>query len=256
MMTSRLRRAEAPQPFGGTDMRAHHLVLTLAVTTMCFANDDIDQSRLMLFVDTTASTNQYAATTKLASDLLHKGRDYDRIALYPVGSLGQSPPPIFDEPVAEHVTQRRLQLMRWDLLLAKKLASYKNDRHTCLLDAVQFAAGQLPAMELTAKSHVDLVLISDMIEDCQSSPMGPGVRLDKRSVKRETELVRHLPTTLIRLPQMHVYIVMPPGSGAGPNDARLQDVDDFWRAFLGRCGLRPQDVTITIGSLPAALLQD
>jgi hypothetical protein len=239
-------------------MRAHILFLGLTLASLCFASDDVDQSRLMLFVDTTASLNgtQYAATTSLASELLHKGRDYDRVAVYPVGSLGQAPPQILDEDVAQHLSRRRLQLMRWDLLLTQKLAAYKDDQHTCLLDSVQFAAGQIPTMDLTPTSRINLVIISDMIEDCQSSPMGPGVHLDKRSIQREIERVRHFPIGRIRLPQIKVYIVIPSGSGAGPNDARLEDVETFWRAFVERCGLKPENLSISVGRVPEALLQE
>src|SRR4051794_16662208 len=106
-------------------MRAHHFVLALAMAASSFASDGVDQSRLMLFIDTTASlsADQYAATAKLASDLVHSTGDYDRVAVYPVGSLGQAPPPVFDEAVRRHVSQRRIQLMRWDLLLARRLSS-------------------------------------------------------------------------------------------------------------------------------------
>jgi hypothetical protein len=158
--------------------------------------------------------------------------------------------------LAQHVKARRLQLMLWDRLLNQKLTTYKNDQHTCLLDSLQFAAGQIPNMDLTPASRVDLVVISDMIEDCQSSPMGPGVHLDKHSIQREIQQVRQFPTGRIRLPQTKVYILIPPGSGAGPNDARVEDVETFWRVFLERCGVRPENLVISVGRVPEALLQD
>lgn len=225
------------------------------MATACFAADDAGQARLLLFVDTTASLNagQSDATASLARELLHKGREYDSVAVYPVGSADEAPPAVLDEPVKERVNDRRRQLQRWDILLDAGLGKHKNDAHTCLLDSVEFASKQLATLHLSQDSHVDLVFITDMIEDCPSNPLKVPIHLDKPSIKPEIELARQFPTGRIKLTNTRAYVVVPPDSKAHPRGPRMDDLEQFWRTFFSRCGIQPTDVTISLSRVPPDL---
>jgi hypothetical protein len=239
-------------------MIAIRLLVALVVSAVCFASDSSEQSRLVLFLDTTASLNdqQNAATVELAKKLLHGGREYDSVAVYPVGSANEAPAPVLDETVRERITERRRQLQRWDSQLDNVVRNHNKEAHTCLLDAFEFASKQLRTLQASQDSRIDLVFVTDMIEDCVSTPLDLPIHLNKPVIRREIDLARQFPVRRIDLASAHVYIIVPPNTKARTSGPRIDELENFWRSFLSRCAVKPDEVTVSISRVPPQLIDD
>lgn len=236
-------------------MKPQHICIgVLLILNSCTNFVLPDRPRLLLFVDMTLSLNsdQSKRTVELAKQLLHGKRNYSSIAVYPIGAADQAPEPILSEIVKEHVSEHNRQLQKWDKRLDESVQEYKSNAHTCIMDSIEFASKQM-ASDQPKDSSTDLVFITDMIEDCPSTPLGVPTRLDKPTIKREIELASRFPTGRIKVTKAHVFILYPGDvEDRGPRKPRIDDLEQFWRTFVSRCD--NPNVMISLSGLPPALM--
>src|SRR5215467_6995042 len=92
----------------------------------------------------------------------------------------------------------------------------------------------------------ELIFISDMIEDCPSTPLGVNIQLDKQSPVRDIKLLNSYATPP-DLSRLHLTIIVPTAKdtasvslGQRPDP---RDLESFWKAVFARCGFKPDDFT-------------
>ena len=108
---------------------------------------------------------------------------------------------------------------------------------TCISGALR------KAEELTAdvRGSVELVLVSDMLEDCRDSLLGGPLRLQKSSITEELNAARSIRGgPLVALHGASVTVVLPTVPTSGEKVARppVHELKAFWRAVLDNCGDR------------------
>jgi hypothetical protein len=129
---------------------------------------------------------------------------------------------------------------KWNKVVAEKLqailAGPPNGRNlTCVSGAFR------KAEELTgdAGRGTEIVVISDMLEDCGDSLLHGSLQLQKASIERELAAARALPREqLLRLDGASVTAILPTVPTSGQRVARppVHELKAFWRAVLDRCG--------------------
>ena len=123
---------------------------------------------------------------------------------------------------------------------------------TCISGALR------KADELTAdlRDGVEIVLVSDMLEDCDDSLLRMPLRLQKVSVSAELKQARALvPGALLNLNGSSVTAILPTVPTSGQKVARppVHELKAFWRAILDHCGDQPANYRFGTG-LPKRLL--
>jgi len=103
---------------------------------------------------------------------------------------------------------------------------------------------------------VEIVLVSDMLEDCTDSLLRGPLKLQKTSISKELERAESLPAGgLLNLNGASVTVVLPTVPTSGQKVARppVHELKMFWRAILDRCGDRPANYRFGT-ALPQRLL--
>lgn len=212
------------------------------------------QRAYVIFIDLSLSLNETQAQVvpEVMQKLVQGMPGGSRISVYPIaeevvatGALLQA-----HLPKGENATERaRLQKRRAELApqVIEAVASMRQTlragttlRHTCISDALRQAAKEVRDLRSVDPSvDVEIVFVSDMLEDCQASLLGRPVSLEKPNISPEVVLARSLPrnATLVDLGRAHVTMLLPPLALAVPKTARPEthDLEAFWRAVLDRC---------------------
>lgn len=102
------------------------------------------------------------------------------------------------------------------------------------------------AEEITAYAApgAEIVIVSDMLEDCHDSLLNTPLQLQKRSIQREIGMAESLATdALLRLNGASVTAILPTVPTSGQRVARppVHELKSFWRAVLDRCGDDPDN---------------
>ncbi|PYQ29619.1 MAG: hypothetical protein DMF56_11690 [Acidobacteria bacterium] len=123
---------------------------------------------------------------------------------------------------------------------------------TCVSGALR-KADEL-AMDL--RDTVEIVLVSDMLEDCDDSLLRTPLRLQKSSISQELKRARDLASgALLDLNGASVTAVLPTVPTSKQKVARppVHELKAFWRAILDHCGDQPANYRFGTG-FPKRLL--
>jgi hypothetical protein len=110
-------------------------------------------------------------------------------------------------------------------------------KRTCISGALRKA--EVIARDVAANAHVEIVIISDMLEDCPSSLLGGNLSLERKSISRELEAARAAPkNVLLDLRGASVTALLPTVPIGKMNTQRPQvhELVAFWREVLDRSG--------------------
>jgi hypothetical protein len=154
--------------------------------------------------------------------------------------------------------------------LYERLNKVPQDNRTCILNALGFAHNFfLPIYGDSSKYDLRMYLISDMIEECNTSPLPVRrVEMDRRNISREISLANTLPQSW-NLSGVQIMCIFPTASGTAENQGtpdvssarrpNRDDVKSFWNTVFKRCGFKDEDfqsgriLWIDSGELPDQL---
>lgn len=130
----------------------------------------------------------------------------------------------------------------WRDAVASKLTAMFNGpvngrNLTCVSGALQKADEILA----DAGTDAEVIIVSDMLEDCKESLLGSALRLEKTSIVNEIHRAQSLPATpLLNLNGASVTAILPtvPTSKQKVLGPPVSSLKIFWRAVLDRCGDR------------------
>jgi len=136
---------------------------------------------------------------------------------------------------------------RWKKEVAERLKAIvagpaTGRNRTCISGALRKA--QEVTIDASDTRPVEIVIVSDMLEDCDDSLLGRKVSLEKWSIDAELKAIRAMPQQpLLRLNGASVTILLPtvPTSQAATKRPAVHQLQDFWRAVLDRSGDRRDD---------------
>lgn len=114
-----------------------------------------------------------------------------------------------------------------------------NVQSSCISGAIRRAASDMAAY---AGRPVDVVIISDMVEDCGRSIGNGRVALTRPGISKEIASAQALTTRFADLHQADVYFLHPANlkAAVSPNarSATQQELESFWSALATRCNAR------------------
>jgi hypothetical protein len=117
----------------------------------------------------------------------------------------------------------------------------KLDNRTCILNSLNFAENYFRQYDL--KTHeTELIFISDMIEECDSTPLQARIELDKQDISKEIGLAEKFPPGL-NLSHTRITIIIPSTketySNAQPGRRpSIEQLKAFWYRIFKNCGLQ------------------
>lgn len=199
------------------------------------AADGPRTAKLMLFVDATQSirTTQSGTVRDLARRVLDGARPGLPIEVYLIGAAGESARPIIEErkPAQPYLLRPRLEA--WTGTLTASFADRKHPQ-TCILNLFEFVATQLQATPLKAGTRAELVFVTDMVEDCTSTPLGSPVRLTKDRFAAGMKAAASFPKGKIDLGGHRVTFIVP-DTEAAPAGVRVSELTAFWEQWVKAC---------------------
>jgi hypothetical protein len=113
----------------------------------------------------------------------------------------------------------------------------KPDNHTCILYTLQFAQKVFKQFD-QKNTDFDLIYVSDMIEECNTTPMGKPISLGQANISEAIKLAKETDLNL-DLSYARVSMIIPAATDAtytASGRPNLSDVQDFWEAILLHCG--------------------
>lgn len=207
----------------------------------------------IVFIDLSLSLNdiQNNSQSQLLDQVVRGMSGGSRLIAFPIGEKVVPLGPLFDVtlPRGDNATDRvRLRKIR-QTLTPRLLATVSSARetlktgtvlkHTCISDALRQASHEVRDMKSAGVGEIEIVFVSDMLEDCPTSLLGRPVTLEKPDIRPEISLARSVPEhgLLLDLRKSRVTMLLPPLALAEPKTPRPPeyDVEAFWRAVLDHC---------------------
>jgi hypothetical protein len=213
---------------------------------------------VFIFCDVTISLNGTERTEvgRMAADILNNlpvGTEYriypiqaETDALAPINKRESVIPPKDKNPSLQAILDRRRREG-----VVEELAKYsketnapqdtnerRDDNRTCILNALNFAGNQFKQF-LPGQYDRELIVISDMLEECKEAPLGRPVNIKKPDIAQELRLANEFPEgndlsavkiTIITPVTLETYVRHAPGRK--PPMAALQE---FWAVIFSRC---------------------
>lgn len=243
------------------------LVLLLAILTLaCPPNCPPDcppperERVVLIFSDVTSSllpseSNQVGALTCDVLDSFLPGTQY---YVYPIQIEAQKLQPMDEGIIQAEQTPGTMKAVNaarrtkisdeikklYDLIKSvKRSDAYgKPDNHTCILYTLRFAQNVFKQFDQT-KTDFELIYVSDMIEQCNTTPMGKPISLGPANVSEAIKLAKETDLN-VDLSYARVSMIIPVTNdtytaGGRPNPS---DVRDFWEAILSHCGFNEQSL--------------
>ena len=232
-------------------------VLLLAVFTLTACPEvETDRERVVIiFSDVTSSLlpSESNGVATLTCDILDSLPPGTRYFVYPIQIEPQKLEPIDEgtivaEPIrttADAVKAARRDKIShetkklYDLIKSVKRPAdgYGSpDNHTCILYTLQFAQDKFRQFDQN-NTDFDLIYISDMIEECNTTPMGRPISLGKRNISEAITLAQQTNLNL-DLSYARVSMIVPATNDTYlvPGRPNVSDLRDFWKAILLHCG--------------------
>lgn len=243
-------------------------VLTLIVlaafagATSACENGSLVQPRrttvALIFSDVTSSlvqqeSKRVAALTADVLDALPPGTNY---AVYPIQMETQRLAPIREGTVTAGrgttadlaiKQQRREELDQAITELYEQTRKVRDhgslegrpDNHSCILNSLTFAEQQFRQFADRDRYDLELIFISDMIEECNRTPMRRPITLAKKDISKEIKLAETVDLSL-NLSAARVTMIIPSTmetyrqSQAQRPD--LRELQAFWKQVMKHCG--------------------
>jgi hypothetical protein len=132
------------------------------------------------------------------------------------------------------------------------------DNRSCILNTLPVAQSYFMQYPEEVKFDYELVFISDMIEECDATPLRHTVNLDKSDISKEIALAENFPPG-IDLSRVHIDVIFPSTAETMGNrhKANVEDLQRFWFAVFKKAGLKDEtyrssrQLYWTPGRLPA-----
>ncbi|HUP60886.1 MAG TPA: hypothetical protein VNA69_10755 [Thermoanaerobaculia bacterium] len=130
---------------------------------------------------------------------------------------------------------------KWQRDIAAKLGQFtagpaEGRKRTCISGALRKA--EVIARDVARPARAEIIIVSDMLEDCSQSLAGGQVSLERKSIASEVQAARTLPDKLLDLRGASVTALLPTVPMGKQNTARppVHELAAFWREVLDRCG--------------------
>ena len=230
---------------------------------------------VLFLLDATSSLNdaEHKQVASLATALFRVLPPDTKFGLYPIQIESARVPAILPDdkvPSQESDVEERDYAKNKLPKIEKDLADnlnrlYKSgdriadDRRSCIINMLWFAEDHLK--QLSGASVLDqnnvyrLVIISDMVEECGSSPFGE-VRLNKQNIAEEIKLADNFTqiTSPPNLSNVLVTVIFPLAQ-QGPMELSRRPADRdlraFWKKILSHCQVKDENLEwISTGQLP------
>lgn len=238
---------------------------------------------VFIFCDVTVSLNGTERTevARMAADILNNlpaGTEYriypiqaETAALAPINKRESVIPPPEKDPILQSVLNKRRREG-----LVGELAKYsketnapqdanerRDDNRTCILNALNFAGNQFRQFP-PERYDRELIVISDMLEECKETPVGRPVNIKKPDITQELKLANEFPEgndlssvkiTIITPVTLETYVRHAPGK-----EPPMAELQKFWSVIFNRCKVTPaaqQDTDLygwSNGEVPRSLL--
>jgi hypothetical protein len=165
--------------------------------------------------------------------------------LAPINDNEQVLPPRDENPKIQDINQKKRQEE-----ITSKLANLYNvtnagryDNRTCILNAIDFASNQLKDFGPDDYDR-ELIFISDMLEECDVTPLQHRINLRKGDISEEIKLASNFPKGA-DLSHMRITIITPTTEdtylkyqpGLRPPMSSLQE---FWYNIFKQCNIPPE----------------
>ena len=237
------------------------LILMLALSTLacppiCPGGPDCPPEKervVLIFSDVTSSllkseSEQVANLTCEIVDALPPGTQY---YVYPIQVEAQKLQPMYegtvmaqDRATTKAVSDARKKKISeeisklYDLIRATKRSDAygKPDNHTCILYTLKFAQTVFKQFD-EKNTDFDLIYVSDMIEQCNITPMGQPISLGQANISEPIKLAKETKLDL-DLSHARVSMIIPATDATYTASGRPNpsDVQAFWEAILLHCG--------------------
>jgi hypothetical protein len=109
------------------------------------------------------------------------------------------------------------------------------DNRSCILASIREAARRLDDYREVTRGSAEIIFVSDMIEECEATPSGGSVKLNRRDIRTEIAAVPNYRG----LPDLHgsfVTVVIPYDEVATPEAKTSRpdgtQLEDYWRAVF------------------------
>lgn len=228
-------------------------LLTLSITAVTLLLSDQVRSaagnNLIVFVDTSGSISDAAFenTEKLLNQLVRGWRGH--VTIYPIDLNSGSANPAYDGPgLSGH--KRDVKLVR-DYAAARQILEDEHARalgskvaESCIINSFELL-GQKAA---NSADPVQVVYLSDMFEECGSTPAQQAIVLQRVETAHPTpnlsrvqqmaqfdaaeRAVGHIPLKPDYLKMCHLTLIVP----GDVQESAWQDLHRFWKAVLTRYG--------------------
>jgi hypothetical protein len=208
----------------------------------------------LVFADVTSSLDekQREQIAKLTADAIDDMPVGAEVTLYPIHMAMQRPKPILDPFTVPAI--RPMQRRAWKLYKEKRRnqirenianlyrevnASPTIDKRTCILDAIVFAGNYFKSRKEPGDRI--LVIASDMLEECNNTPLQSAIRLNKAVISQEIKAAARFPASL-GLSKVRIVLLLPsdnPGKQPYPRP-RDEFLIEFWNTIFAKATGNPQ----------------
>lgn len=112
----------------------------------------------------------------------------------------------------------------------------QEDLRSCVLRSLRHASKAIQNAEESHGAPVEVVFISDMIEECRETPFGSAVRLTKTSIGKQTETAGDLSFANLRRSRVTVVLprVLNDQQGRRADHPTSDKVETFWMVVFKR----------------------
>ncbi len=218
---------------------------------------DIPKTKVVLVLcDVTGSLteSQSGRVAALAADIIDTLPGNSKYAVYPINEdSGRTPPLIPSGIIQKHNTPygREKEERREEIESRINALHKSNGNHkTCILNMLWFAHERLTRMaDLSIIDpsifEFELYIISDMVENCDDTPLGP-IKMEDSNNLVLIQLAANRFPQIPRAPdlsEVRISVIVPStfeskdSSGSKPGSRYLKD---FWRTIFMRCGLKEE----------------
>lgn len=234
--------------------------LTLVVTPVgtALAQETLRPKAMVILVDVTSSLTegQHESSKRVVQEIIRGCRTLDSFRIYPIHQDPQRSTAIAYNvlhPVSN--TGERLQRERELARQSREVAEYLDylyervnqdgapERRSCIIESLQLPPQVFEDLDRSRFDSLEVILVSDMIEDCPRSPFSAAVDLDTRDISRQIDIVRREGSRLsCSLEDIAVTVVLPPALDALTSSSQqrrppVAELREFWRLLLENCGV-------------------
>lgn len=231
------------------------ITLLLAILSMlaCEPIPDPKQRVVLIFSDVTSSLlpSENKEVVDLTCSVIDSLLPGTRYYVYPVQVEPQKLERIYEGVIAAPSTPAATQALKDARRreIEKKIVELyalikKNrrpgpgsrDNHTCIIYTLEFAQNKFREFD-RKNTDFELVYVSDMIEQCNTTPMGKPISLGQTNISEQIKLAQQTNLNL-DLSYSNVSMIIPATSETYTAGGRpsVSDLKNFWEAILSHCG--------------------